>query len=176
MKKLKSNTEDKSLVLESGKTYKFAGYSWTACEVNNDRHVAVIQSHGVTHGAWPGFVMSQFGNGNYYSKSIDGQDISGYDNKMKELYVTIKDAENTSASYGKGLYLISEEEALEKAFPDGFSLQKDEHTFVVAGDEKGKFFVGLSDILQALAFAEDEADVPEIPQEWWEEIGKLYSA
>ena len=42
--------------------------------------------------------------------------------------------------------------------------------------EKGKFFVGLSDILQALAFAEDEADVPEIPQEWWEEIGKLYSA
>ena len=28
---------------------------------------------------------------------------------MKELYDTIKDAENTSASYGKGLYLISEE-------------------------------------------------------------------
>ena len=25
-------------------------------------------------------------------------------------------------------------------------------------------------------FAEDEADVPEIPQEWWDEIGKLYSA
>ena len=55
------------------------------------------------------------------------------------------------------------EEALEKAFPDGFSLQKDEHTFVVAGDEKGKFFVGLSDILQALAFAEDEEEIPEIP-------------
>ena len=107
----KSNGERTYAILESGKTYKFAGYSWTACEVNNDRHVAVIQSHGVTHGAWPGFVMSQFGNGNYYSKSIDGQDISGYDNKMKELYVTIKDAENTSASYGKGLYLISEEKA-----------------------------------------------------------------
>lgn len=105
------NNENAYAILESGKTYKFAGYSWTACEVNNDRHVAVIQSHGVTHGAWPGFVMSQFGNGNYYSKSIDGQDISGYDNKMKELYVTIKDAENTSASYGKGLYLISEEKA-----------------------------------------------------------------
>ena len=68
------------------------------------------------------------------------------------------------------------EEALEKAFPDGFSLQKDEHTFAAAGDEKGKFFVGLSDILQALAFAEDEEKIPEIPQEWWEEIGKLYSA
>ena len=33
------------------------------------------------------------------------------------------------------------EEALEKAFPDGFSLQKDEHTFAVAGDEKGKFLL-----------------------------------
>ena len=41
---------------------------------------------------------------------------------------------------------------------------------------KGKFFVGLSDILQALAFAEDEEKIPEIPEEWWEEIGKLYSA
>ena len=68
------------------------------------------------------------------------------------------------------------EEALEKAFLDGFSLQKDAHTFAVAGDKKGKFFIGLSDILQALAFAEDEEKIPEIPQEWWEEIGKLYSA
>ena len=68
------------------------------------------------------------------------------------------------------------EEALEKAFLDGFSLQKDEHTFAVAGDKKGKFFIGLSDILQALAFAEDEEKIPEIPEEWWEEIGKLYSA
>lgn len=68
------------------------------------------------------------------------------------------------------------EEALEKAFPDRFSLQKDEHTFAVAGDEKGKFFIGLSDILQALAFAENEEEIPEIPQEWRQEIGKLYSA
>lgn len=35
----------------------------------------------------------------------------------------------------------------------------------VAGDEKGKFFVGSPDILQALVFAEDEADVLKIPQE-----------
>ncbi len=48
--------------------------------------------------------------------------------------------------------MSKKEEALEKAFPDGFSLQKDEHTFAAAGDEKGKFFVGLSDILQALAY------------------------
>ena len=105
------NNENAYAILEAGETYRFAGYSWTACELVNDGRVAVIQSHGVTHGAWPGFVMSQFGNGNYYSKSIDGQDISGYDNKMKELYVTIKDAENTSASYGKGLFLISKEKA-----------------------------------------------------------------
>ena len=96
---------------EPGKTYKFAGYKWTVCEVDSKRHTAVIQSHGVTHGKWPGFVMPQFGNSNYYFKSIDGEDISAYDNKMKELYDTIKDAENTSASYGKGLYLISEEKA-----------------------------------------------------------------
>lgn len=212
MKKLKSNTEDKSLVLESGKTYKFAGYSWTACEVNNDRHVAVIQSRGVTHGAWPGFKITEFDS----KYSIDGYDISAYDVKTKKLYDAIKNVEDKSASYGKGLYLVSKEkagftewgepgsgdywQALKKAAENassfgspyycawlgtvyggsnawyGFSLQKDEHTFVVAGDEKGKFFVGLSDILQALAFAEDEEKIPEIPQEWRQEIGKLYSA
>ena len=111
MKKLKSNTEDKSLVLEPGKTYKFAGYSWTACEVNNDRHVAVIQSHGITHGMWPGFVIPKFGNGNYYGRSIDGQDSSDYDEKMSALYNAIKDVEDKSASYGKGLYLVSKEKA-----------------------------------------------------------------
>ena len=97
-------------VVELGKTYQFAGYKWTACELINKGKTLVLQSHGVTHGKWPGFVMPQFGNSNYYFKSIDGEDISAYDNKMKELYDTIKDAENTSASYGKGLYLISEEE------------------------------------------------------------------
>ncbi len=66
----------------------------------------MIQSHGVTHGKWPGFKMEKFGNGNYYADSIDGQDISAYDNKMQALYDAIKDAEDSSASYGKGLYLI----------------------------------------------------------------------
>ena len=72
----KTNSEKTYATLKPGKTYKFAGYSWTACEVNNDRHVAVIQSHGITHGMWPGFVIPKFGNGNYYGRSIDGQDIS----------------------------------------------------------------------------------------------------
>ena len=100
-----------SEIFRVGQTYSFMGYDWTACELINKGKTLVIQSHGVTHGEWPGFVMPQFGNGNYYADSIDGQDISAYDNKMKELYDTIKDAENTSASYGKGLYLISEEKA-----------------------------------------------------------------
>ena len=107
----KTNSEKTYATLKPGKTYKFAGYSWTACEVNNDRHVAVIQSHGITHGMWPGFVMPKFGNGNYYGRSIDGQDISDYDEKMSALYNAIKDVEDKSASYGKGLYLVSKEKA-----------------------------------------------------------------
>ena len=107
----KTNSEKTYATLKPGKTYKFAGYSWTACEVNNDRHVTVIQSHGITHGMWPGFVIPKFGNGNYYGRSIDGQDSSDYDEKMSALYNAIKDVEDKSASYGKGLYLVSKEKA-----------------------------------------------------------------
>ncbi len=98
-------------ILEAGETYWFVGHDWTVCELVNDGRTAVIQSHGVTHGTWPGFVMPQFANGNYYSKSIDGEDISNYDDKMQALYDAIKDVEDTSASYGKGLYLIPKEKA-----------------------------------------------------------------
>ena len=96
-------------VLELGKTYQFAGYKWTACELINKGKTLVIQSHGVTHGAWPGYVMPQFGNGNFYAADIDGEDISAYDDKMQTLYDAIKDAEDSSTSYGKGLFLISKE-------------------------------------------------------------------
>lgn len=105
----KSNEEKTYATLKLGKTYKFAGYNWMACEVDNDCHVVVIQSHGVTHGAWPGYTMPQFGNGNYYSNSINGKDISDYDDKMRALYDDIKDAEDKAAPYGEGLYLISVE-------------------------------------------------------------------
>ena len=40
----KSNEEKTYATLKLGKTYKFAGYNWMACEVDNDRHVVVIQS------------------------------------------------------------------------------------------------------------------------------------
>lgn len=109
MKKL--NNENAYAILEAGETYRFAWYDWTVCEIVNNGRTAVIQSHGVTHGTWPGFVMPQFGNGNYYSKSIDGQDISSYDDKIQSLYDAIKDVEDTSASYGKGLYLIPKEKS-----------------------------------------------------------------
>ena len=102
--------KQKAATLELG-TYRLAGYNWTACELINNGKTLVLQSHGVTHGEWPGLEMAQFGNGNYYTNSIDGEDISAYDNKMKELYDAIKDVEDTSASYGKGLYLVSREKA-----------------------------------------------------------------
>lgn len=95
--------------LESGKSYGFMGCNWTVCEFVNDGMTAVLQSHGVTKGPWPGFIMPQFGNGNYYGADIDGQDISGYDKKMVALYDSIKDVEDTNAAYGRGLYLVSAE-------------------------------------------------------------------
>ena len=106
---LNENESISKNALDPGKTYRFAGYKWTVCELVNDNRTAVLQSHGVTHGAWPGFKMEQFGNGNYYADSIDGQDISAYDDKMQSLYDAIKDAEDKSAPYGKGLYLVSKE-------------------------------------------------------------------
>ena len=107
------NGEKQYANLKLGKTYKFAGYKWTVCELNEERHTAVIQSHGVTSGTWPGYSMFKFG-GNMDSpceEDIDGQDISSYDGKMEMLYDDIKDVEDKSASYGKGLYLISKEKA-----------------------------------------------------------------
>lgn len=101
------NNEKQYANLELGKTYNFMGYKWTACELINNGKTLVIQSHGVTYGEWPGYKMSQFGNGNYYANSIDGQDISDYDDKMRALYDSIKDVEDISSSYGKGLYLVS---------------------------------------------------------------------
>lgn len=99
----------KNTKIQLGKEYQFAGYYWTVCELDEERYTAVIQSHGVTTGPWPGFKMSQFGNGHYYGSDIDGQDISSYDDKTQKLYDAIKDVEDMSATYGKGLYLVSAE-------------------------------------------------------------------
>lgn len=94
-------------MLDMEKNYKLAGYIWSFVKV--DKNHAVIQSHGVTAGPWPGFKMLKFGGkvDDFYATDIDGEDISAYDDKMLALYDALKDAEDTSASYGKGLYLIS---------------------------------------------------------------------
>lgn len=97
------------IYLTEGQTYTFGGYNWTAAEVDNVNHTAVLQSQGVTGGAWPGYKMTKFGNGSNYGSSIDGQDISEYDTKTKTLYDSIKSVENTSADYGSGLFLVSAE-------------------------------------------------------------------
>lgn len=96
-------------MLDMEKNYKLAGYIWSFVKV--DKNHAVIQSHGVTAGPWPGFKMLKFGGkvDDFYATDIDGEDISAYDDKMMALYDAIKDAEDSSTSYGKGLFLITKE-------------------------------------------------------------------
>ena len=89
------------------------GYKWTACELINNGKTLVIQSHGVTCGTWPGFKMLKFGGkvDAFYATDIAGEDISAYDDKMQILYDVIKEVEDKSAPYGKGLFLVSAEKA-----------------------------------------------------------------
>lgn len=98
-----------AVTLTEGETYTLGGYEWVAAEVN-DGYVT-LQSKGVTGGYWPGRTMAKFGNGSNYASNIDGQDISGYDDKTTNLYNSIKSAEYAGASYGTGLYLISKDMA-----------------------------------------------------------------
>lgn len=107
------NSEEQYANLELGKTYNFMGYKWTACELINNGKTLVIQSHGVTTGPWPGFKLSQFGGkvDAFYATDIAGEDISAYDDKMQILYDVIKEVEDKSAPYGKGLFLVSAEKA-----------------------------------------------------------------
>lgn len=104
----KSQTEDKTpVILTVGQTYKFDNYDWIVAEEKDGYYV--FQSKGVTGGTWPGYKMAKFGgsaNTNYGS-NIDGQDISDYDTKTTTLYSNIKAAEKTGATYGTGLYLIT---------------------------------------------------------------------
>lgn len=93
------------VTLTEGEIYSFGGYNWVAAE--NKNGYTVLQSTGVTAGEWPGRSMAKFGNGSLYASSIDGQDISGYDDKTTALYNSIKSAEYAGADYGTGLYLVS---------------------------------------------------------------------
>lgn len=104
-----TSPSEEAVTLSVGDTYTLGGYSWTAADVDNVSHTAVLQSQGVTGGYWPGYQMEKFGNGSNYTSDIDGQDISDYDDKTQTLYSAIKSAENVSADYGSGLFLVSNE-------------------------------------------------------------------
>lgn len=84
-----------------GSTYSFGGYNWIAAEASGNK--VILQSKGITSGAWPGYKMPKFGGSDYYSSNIDGEDISSYDTKTQSLYNNIKFAEYDSS----GLYLVS---------------------------------------------------------------------
>lgn len=94
-----------SATLTLGTTYTFGGTSWVCAEVF--QNYAVLQNTGISYGLWPGITMSKWGNGLPYRQSIDGQDISEYDNNTIALYNAIKNAEYNSATYGTGLYLVN---------------------------------------------------------------------
>lgn len=107
--------------LTEGTTYTFGGYNWVCAETSGN--LAVLQSTGVTGGSWPGFAMSGTltnaagstitltGRDTEYTGNIDGYDISNYNSTTQSLYNSIKAAEYTSATYGKGLYLVSNSKA-----------------------------------------------------------------
>lgn len=102
-----------SNALTLGGTYHLGGYDWVVAE--QFENYAVLQSTGVTAGAWAGYALTSdyegttsFGNANaVYSSDIDGLNIANYNNIMTTLYDSIKDLEYTSASYGKGLFLVA---------------------------------------------------------------------
>ena len=89
--------------IELGKEYNFAGYRWVPVRINEENQVAIMQSLGVTAGLWPGYSMSQFGNGYYCSQNISSKDISDYDNKTRALMEQIRPIVFGDA----GLYLPS---------------------------------------------------------------------
>lgn len=92
--------------MELGKEYSFAGYKWIPVLIDKETRIAVMQSLGVSAGPWPGYSMSQFGNGDYYTQDISGKDIGDYDEKTRALTEQIKPV----VSGDVGLYLPSFDE------------------------------------------------------------------
>lgn len=79
------------------------GYEWICADLYEDN--AVMQSTGVTSGMWPGYV---YNHNKYYRRSFEDRNISGYDDKTRDLYSKICEAEYDGNEYGEGLYLIPE--------------------------------------------------------------------
>lgn len=64
------------------------GYEWICADLYEDN--AVMQSTGVTSGMWPGYV---YNHNKYYRRSFEDRNISSYDDKTRDLYSKICEAE-----------------------------------------------------------------------------------
>ena len=93
--------------LTVGATYTFDGCEWRVAEAKDGGYVLVMTkgnpAKGVMSGHWAGYIKN---NNNYYGSNVVGIDISSYYAGLKAVYDDIKATENTSASNGKGLYLV----------------------------------------------------------------------
>ena len=93
--------------LTVGSTYTFDGCEWRAAEAKDGGYVLVMTkgntAKGVMGGYWPGYIKN---NNSYYTSNMEGVDISSYYAGLAAVYNDIKATENTSATYGKGFYLV----------------------------------------------------------------------
>ena len=103
-----------SNILVIGETYFFGGFYWTAAEDLGDNAVC-LQSQGMTAGYWPGYKLTtdysgtkNYGSANTaYNGNIDGDNIANYDDVTSTWYSKYSAVEKTGASYGSGLFLVS---------------------------------------------------------------------
>ena len=103
-----------SNIFTIGETYFFGGFYWTAAEDLGDNAVC-MQSQGMTAGTWPAYKLTTdyTGTKNYgsadtaYGSDIDGDNIANYDDVTSAWYSKYSAVEKTGASYGSGLFLVS---------------------------------------------------------------------
>ena len=103
-----------SNILVIGETYFFGGFYWTAAEDLGDNAVC-LQSQGMTAGTWPAYKLTtdytgtkNYGSANTaYNSNIDGDNIANYDDVTSTWYSKYSAVEKTGASYGSGLFLVS---------------------------------------------------------------------
>ena len=53
-------------------------------------------------------------------------------------------------------------------------VDREEYLFFLLKNETNEFTIGLGDILECLKFAEEQGEVPELPQEWWWKMSEVY--
>ena len=52
-------------------------------------------------------------------------------------------------------------------------VDREEYLFFLLKNETNEFTIGLGDILECLKFAEEQGEVPELPQEWWWKMSEV---